>query len=75
VDDVKRYSPDVNSRMCKEVDGDYVHAEDFDRLRGQLAEARELLDQIETIAVNDRSGCVSCTGVVNLIVAAMETKT
>jgi chromosome segregation ATPase len=36
---------------------------------GYLAEALELLDQVETIAVNDKSGCPSCASVVNLIVA------
>ena len=52
---VKRYAPSVTSDggweigdaypvMLEEADGDYVKADDYDRLRGELAEARRLIE-------------------------------
>ena len=38
-------------------------ADEIERLRG-------LLDRVETLAVNDRTGCRTCTSVVNLVVGA-----
>lgn len=38
----------------------------------EVKRLRSALDMIETIAVNDRTGCVTCSAVVGLAVAALE---
>ena len=51
---------------------DFEHMESlFEAARSENLQLRGLLDGIELIALNDKSGCHSCTAVVNAIVTEL----
>ena len=71
---MNRYTPFFNDDemtvgMSVDKDGSWVHIATAERLRRELAEARAIIDKVEEIAVNNRTGCGTCTTVVNLVVS------
>ena len=48
--------------------GEYVRGEDYDALAARLAEAIALIDEVDTLAINNRTGCGTCGSIQNLTV-------
>lgn len=74
---VKRYWKDtgqVSSEVGEHSEGDYIRYEDYVALENRSMALDGLLDGIELIAVNDKSGCQCCSLIVQAIVAERPTK-
>lgn len=67
---VKRYWKDtgqVPSEVGEHSEGDYIRYEDYLALENRSLALDGLLDGIELIAVNDKTGCRSCEAVIQAI--------